>query len=626
MEHVHIKRILLALWDCFLCAASFACSVILTSAAWRTIEGILSLQEWRYMPAIIAIHLALFMAGGAYRVLWSVSSVSDAIRLILLEVASCAVMLAGSALLDWNLSRSGLVLTAALTILTALASRFLWQLLRSGRLQPRSRTTKSVMVIGAGEAGAYVINRLLSDTGYHSKSIVLVDDDSEKLGAKIQNVPVRGVSKDIPDLVVQYGVQEILIAIPSLKGKAYADLISICNETGCRIRVLSTTLGDANSETAPGAAHPSLQFREINPSDFLSREEVKLNIAGISGYLTNKTVLVTGGGGSIGSELCRQVMRFSPEALYIFDFYENNAYELLYELRQIYGQDAHIQVLIGSVQDKKRLEDVFQETRPDVVFHAAAHKHVSLMEFCPSEAIKNNVIGTLNVLESASLAGVERFVLLSTDKAVNPTNVMGASKRVCEMLIQLYVTQTKMKCMAVRFGNVLGSSGSVIPLFERQIRAGGPVTITHPEITRYFMTIPEAAQLVLQAGGLADNGAIYVLDMGEPVRILDLAKKMIRFYGYVPDEDIKIIYTGLRSGEKMYEELLMDSERHQIRRTSHNKISIAPPIPFDDVLLRRQIRQLELSAGQNAKDMRKLLRQIVDTYEPLEETKKVVAI
>lgn len=578
------------------------------------------------MPAIIAIHLALFMAGGAYRVLWSVSSVSDAIRLILLEVASCAVMLAGSALLDWNLSRSGLVLTAALTILTALASRFLWQLLRSGRLQPRSRTTKSVMVIGAGEAGAYVINRLLSDTGYHSKSIVLVDDDSEKLGAKIQNVPVRGVSKDIPDLVVQYGVQEILIAIPSLKGKAYADLISICNETGCRIRVLSTTLGDANSETAPGAAHPSLQFREINPSDFLSREEVKLNIAGISGYLTNKTVLVTGGGGSIGSELCRQVMRFSPEALYIFDFYENNAYELLYELRQIYGQDAHIQVLIGSVQDKKRLEDVFQETRPDVVFHAAAHKHVSLMEFCPSEAIKNNVIGTLNVLESASLAGVERFVLLSTDKAVNPTNVMGASKRVCEMLIQLYVTQTKMKCMAVRFGNVLGSSGSVIPLFERQIRAGGPVTITHPEITRYFMTIPEAAQLVLQAGGLADNGAIYVLDMGEPVRILDLAKKMIRFYGYVPDEDIKIIYTGLRSGEKMYEELLMDSERHQIRRTSHNKISIAPPIPFDDVLLRRQIRQLELSAGQNAKDMRKLLRQIVDTYEPLEETKKVVAI
>jgi len=625
MENAHTRRMLLVLWDCFLCAASFAFSLIFTSATWSTLSGILALKGWRYLPVILAIHLAVFSLGGTYRILWRMSGIGDALRLILLEVSTCIIMLMIATFTTWKLSRSGIVLTAALTILTALSSRFFWQLLKSGRLQPHTKLeTGMVMVVGAGEAGVFAINKLLSNVKYHAKSIILVDDASEKQGAWIQNVPVRGMIKDIPDLVSRYKIQEILIAIPSIYGKKYTDLVTMCNETDCRVRVLTTTINEANKKTIEGQQR--LLFRELNTSDFLSREEVKLDTASISGYLTGKTVLVTGGGGSIGSELCRQVMRFSPKALYIYDICENNAYELLSDLRRLYGQDTRIQVLIGSIRDTVRLNDVFNQVRPNVVFHAAAHKHVSLMEHSPGEAIKNNVIGTQNVLEIACSSGVERFVLLSTDKAVNPTNVMGATKRVCEMLVQLYASRTKMKCMAVRFGNVLGSSGSVIPLFERQIRAGGPVTITHPEITRYFMTIPEAAQLVLQAGGLADNGGIYVLDMGEPVKISDLAEKMVRFYGYVPGKDIQIICTGLRVGEKMFEELLTDSEKDSIQRTAHSKISIAPPIPFDEATLFRQIDLLKSAALQNVEVVRGLLREIVDTYHPVEEEQGAVAI
>ena len=357
-------------------------------------------------------------------------------------------------------------------------------------------------------------------------------------------------------------------------------------------------------------------LRELNTSDFLSRDEVHLDTEEIHKYLTDKVVLVTGGGGSIGSELCRQIIRYRPKQLLIFDIYENCAYELEMELRNKIGRDLPIVTLVGSIRDKHRLDEVMDIYHPQVVFHAAAHKHVPLMEISPAEAVKNNVLGTKNLLTSASTHGVERFVQLSTDKAVNPTNVMGCTKRICEMLIQTFAQNTTMKCMAVRFGNVLGSHGSVIPLFESQIREGGPVTITHPDITRYFMTIPEAAQLVLEAGALARSGSIYVLDMGQPVKIMELAEKMIRFYGYEPGVNMEIRITGLRPGEKLYEELMMDTEADKMQRTDHNKIFVAPPLQIDLGVFYQQLLQLEEAAEHNDDKVVTQLQNIVPTYHP----------
>ena len=370
------------------------------------------------------------------------------------------------------------------------------------------------------------------------------------------------------------------------------------------------------------AGEDSPVIRELNISDFLSREEVELDMEGISGYLAGKTVMVTGGGGSIGSEICRQIMRFHPKLLIIFDIYENCAYELEYDLRQRYGGNCPILTLIGSIRDRKRLDEVFEEYQPQVVFHAAAHKHVPLMERSPAEAIKNNVFGTLNLLESSKEHGVERFVQLSTDKAVNPTNVMGATKRVTEMLIRRYGEDAKMKCMAVRFGNVLGSHGSVIPLMEAQIRRGGPVTVTHPDATRYFMTIPEAAQLVLQAGALAESGAIYVLDMGEPVRIMDLTEKLIRAYGYEPDVDMPIRVIGLRPGEKLTEELLMASEREHMTKTAHRKIFVAHVDPVSDEDCKRMLEILQPASETNDETAVEAIAAALASYHPWKQDDK----
>ena len=394
------------------------------------------------------------------------------------------------------------------------------------------------------------------------------------------------------------------------------EILELCNQTHCHTRMLSEP-----TDTDQSAEESTPFIRELNISDFLSRDEVELDTDSIAGYLSGKVVMVTGGGGSIGSELCRQIMRFKPKLLIIFEIYENCAYELMYDLRQRYGKDCPVITRIGSIRDKHRLDEVFELYHPEVVFHAAAHKHVPLMELSPAEAIKNNVFGTRNLLESASAHGVERLVQLSTDKAVNPTNVMGATKRITEMLIQRYGEKTNMKCMAVRFGNVLGSHGSVIPLMESQIRKGGPVTVTHPDITRYFMTIPEAAQLVLQAGGIAKSGSIFVLDMGEPVRIMDLAKKLIRAYGYEPNVDMPIKIIGLRPGEKLYEELLMDSERDKMTRTAHKKIFVANVDKIDDAQYDHMMQVLQSVEDKNDERAVEAIAEIVPTYHPDEKNR-----
>lgn len=462
---------------------------------------------------------------------------------------------------------------------------------------------------GAGQAATVALREFRASTHSENKVVCLIDDDKSKWGQYLLGVKVVGGRGDILGAVKKYDIDEIIMAMPSASIRMRSEILDICKDTPCRLKTLPGIFQLANGEVSIN------KIRNVEIEDLLGREQVRVDLTDICGYVGGRVVLVTGGGGSIGSELCRQLAAHNPKMLIIFDIYENNAYDIQQELRAAHPE-LELIVLIGSVRDKQRVRDIFSKYRPELVFHAAAHKHVPLMETSPNEAVKNNVFGTLNVALAADEFGARRMLLISTDKAVRPTNVMGASKRICEMIVQNINNHSKTEYVAVRFGNVLGSNGSVIPLFKKQIEKGGPVTVTHRDIIRYFMTIPEAVALVLQAGAYAKGGEIFVLDMGKPVRIDDLARNMIRLSGFEPERDIQIVYTGLRPGEKLYEELLLDEEG--IKKTDNALIYIAKPIVFDEEAFAEGMKRLREACNAentgNAADIRVIVKSIVPEY------------
>ena len=445
-----------------------------------------------------------------------------------------------------------------------------------------------------------------------SKPVAIIDDDMLKQGKKINGVPIVGQRKDITTIVEKKQIDEIIIAIPSASNKDINEIFAECSKTQCKVKILPSVSQLIDESVV------MQKVRDVNIEDLLGREPVNLDVNEVSSYIKDQVVLVTGGGGSIGSELCRQIVGFEPKKLIILDNYENNAYDIQNELLHR-NPDLDLTVVIANIRERQRIESIFKMYKPDVVFHAAAHKHVPLMEANPTEAIKNNVFGTLNVAECSDKYGTKRFVLISTDKAVNPTNIMGATKRIAEMVIQALNRNSKTEFVAVRFGNVLGSNGSVIPLFKKQIEQGGPVTVTHPEVTRFFMTIPEAVQLVIQAGAMAKGGEIFVLDMGQPVKIADLARNLIKLSGFEPDMDIKIVYTGLRPGEKLYEELLLNEEG--LEATKNNKIYVAKPLHTDLALLKRELECLKELILKDSEEIPEYIKLIVPTYKKAENGK-----
>ena len=567
------------------------------------------------IPWSLLICAIVFLLFRFYRIMWEFASVDELMQIVLgVTVACVLVTLMGYSLLGDNRRFPNSVYLSAWLLAMVLIGgwRLVYRVIHKARRKgqrevPKEEKTR-VMVIGAGEMGSMVIKEMHNAPESRSVPVCAIDDDPGQKGIRIHGVKVVGGRDSIPRMVVRYNIDQIVFAIPSVKNSEKQEILSICAKTGCQLKTVP-----ALYEIMEQGEHASYPIRDIDILDLLGRDEVQLNVEEISGYLEGKTVLVTGGGGSIGSELCRQIALFHPQKLIIFDIYENNAYDVQNELLMRH-KDLNLEVLIGSVRDKGRVNHIFQVCRPDVVFHAAAHKHVPLMELSPGEAVKNNVFGTLNVAQAANEFGTRRMVLISTDKAVNPTNVMGATKRICELIIQYFSRRsTRTEYAAVRFGNVLGSNGSVIPLFKKQIAAGGPVTITHPEIIRYFMTIPEAARLVIQAGGMAKGGEIFVLDMGEPVKILDLARNMIRLSGFEPDVDIKIEYIGLRPGEKLYEELLLDSEG-KCEKTAHDLIYIGSPIAFNEETFLKELEELRGCAGVDNVRMMEIIHQLVPTY------------
>ena len=550
-----------------------------------------------------------------YNSLWEFASVSELVRITLGCFFSAVFYMVGMFMLHLTVPRSFPAIYMLILCLLCGALRLSYRCVRRTRAGLRSEGEKRTMLIGGGQAGAIALREFQTSPRSENKVVCIIDDSPNKVGSYLRGVKIVGGRSSIPAMAEKYDVDEIVLAIPSASRHEKLQILSYCHNTSCTLRTLPGICQLANGEVRIE------QIREVDIEDLLGRETVKIDLDEVAAYITGKTVLVTGGGGSIGSELCRQAAAQRPKRLIIFDIYENNAYDIQMELRRTHPE-LDLVVLIGSVRDRERVMQVFDRYRPDLVCHAAAHKHVPLMETSPFEAIKNNVFGTYNVAQAADRFGTQRFILISTDKAVNPTNVMGASKRLCEMIVQMMNDRSATEYVAVRFGNVLGSAGSVIPLFRKQIRSGGPVTVTDKRVIRYFMTIPEAVSLVLQAGASAKGGEVFVLDMGEPVKIVDLAENIIRLSGYTPYKDIDIKFIGLRPGEKLYEELLMDEEG--LEATANNLIHIGKPIDINEDDFFAGLEELsEIMYDDNA-DVRRVVKKIVKTYkEPGKDTPAV---
>lgn len=578
--------------------------------SYSSIDAVYLDSMYHYLPIHIFTTVVIFYFCRMYHSLWKFISIHELGYIILANTISFFMQIIGYCLFQYLIPKSYFFAQIMLQTAMVIGIRFSYRFCRYlkeareqcfGCGEPQQR----VMIIGAGDAGRVIIKEILDSRFLTMKVCCVIDDDCNKTGRYINGIPIVGDRFSILKNVEKYKIDKIILAIPSASKEERREILEICKMTKCELKTLPGMYQLIDGELNIG------KLRDVEITDLLGRDPIQVNLDEIMGYVEQKVIMVTGGGGSIGSELCRQIAMYNPKQLIIFDVYENNAYEIQQELKR-HHPELNLVVLIGSVRNTHRMETVFEKYRPDIVYHAAAHKHVPLMEDSPNEAIKNNVFGTYKTAKAASEYGVKRFVLISTDKAVNPTNIMGASKRLCEMIVQSFDKISKTEFVAVRFGNVLGSNGSVIPLFKKQIAEGGPVTVTHKDIIRYFMTIPEAVSLVLQAGAYARGGEIFVLEMGAPVRIDDMARNLIRLSGYTPDVDIKIEYTGLRPGEKLYEELLMTEEG--MKETANKLIHIGKPIEMDEETFFDKLAELKEACYNDDESIKEKVQKLVPTY------------
>lgn len=605
------KAMLMGFADIFMVLASYLAALLVrfeflfTQIPEEYIQGYI----WS-MPFWIIATVVVFYACRLYHSVWRLASVSEVRMIINAYIILIPVYMSGILVMELKMPRSYYVMGYALSLCLTTGIRFSYRIFRAYFNQNDQTFNKEyrdhIMIIGAGVVGQTLIKELINSDKMNVKVCCIIDDNPNKIGKHLEGIPIVGDRNDIVKMVEEYAVTRIIYAIPATTGKNRKEILNICKETKCRLQTVPGVYQLVNGEVNVS------KLRNVEITDLLGRAQVRVNNEEIFEAIKGKTVMVTGGGGSIGSELCRQIAHAEPKRLIIFEIYENNAYEIQQELKRTYP-DLDLLALIGSVRNTNRIKWVISKYKPDVIFHAAAHKHVPLMEDSPNEAIKNNVMGTYKTAKAAAENGVKKFVLISTDKAVNPTNIMGASKRLCEMVVQMMNRDCpNTDFVAVRFGNVLGSNGSVVPLFKKQIAEGGPVTVTDKNIIRYFMTIPEAVSLVLQASYYAKGGEIFVLDMGEPVRIDDMARNLIRLSGYTPDVDIMIEYTGLRPGEKLYEELLMDEEG--LQETENELIHIGKPIEMDDEWFKEKLRELDEASRHEDGQMKEIVAEIVPTY------------